>query len=128
MWALGPGLFDPLLQTVIACQLGAIRAHHSILNRAKADEAAEHFFKLGCSGRLRTSIPTNPCIDRLDAASAARAASRGQRGQIVVIRIVSLMAPDQLAIHSLIRCLLMLLDLLQDTLNLLLFRREDGLH
>lgn len=95
MRTLRPRLLDPLLEAVAAGELGAVRTHHSILNRAETNETAEHFLEL--HGRLllllhRALVPANTRIDGLDATPAAIAASRSQRGDIVLIRIVALVA------------------------------------
>ena len=71
MRALWPGLFHPLFQTGIAGKFGAMRAHHRLLNRAKADEAAEEFVKLDLAVRstATAAIHPNPRVNRLYARS-----------------------------------------------------------
>lgn len=45
MGTLRPSLFYPLLQTVTTCQLGTVRTHYGVLNRAEADKTAEEFIQ-----------------------------------------------------------------------------------
>ena len=130
VWALGPGLLDPLSQTVLASKFRAMRAHHCILNRAKANEATEEFIKLDLIvGSPTSTIRTSSCVNRLNAWSAIIRSGWSQRWYIIIIWIIVkdimtyLMVEAKLfwAITSLYSTwLFMFFNLLQDIFDLLL--------
>lgn len=133
--ALRPRLLDPLLQTVVASELGAVWAHDSLLDGAEADEAAEELVKfyLVVRGASPATVRSNPRIDRLDAGPAVVGPRGGQRWDVeVVVLLVKPSADYRLVKGELTgpnielaslgsSRLLVLFDLLQDIFNLLLF-------
>lgn len=89
MGTLRPGLFYPLLQTVTTCQLGTVRTHYGVLNRAEADKTAEELVQF--EALLATIISSEGSSYGLDATRTAR---RGQRWNVVVIGVfISMMSP-----------------------------------
>ena len=70
MGTLRPGLFYPLLQTVITGQLGTVWTHYSVLNRTEADKTAEELVQF--EALLATIISSEGSSYRLDATRTAR--------------------------------------------------------